>query len=280
MSKKSLIVDDDFFFVEFLSGILEARGHEIIKAYDGKQGIAKLEEGPVDFIFVDLVIPKIDAMQFIEFVRKKYPEAKVPIIAVAGTMVEQRDQLEKVGANYYVAKGPTDSMTGQLSEFLDKIENTPLAENEDSELVELGQLFPRQATIQLMDRVNFERAIIESIGMGVMVIDRDARIMRANSLALDILGKSFEDVLNLPVTAIAPADEREDLANILKTLVKDPETRKISQLITIHSREVGIIASGLRIDNEMVGWIIVLEDTEEIEEMKNIDDLESSFSSD
>ena len=65
MGKRSLIVDDDFFFVEFLAGLLEARGHEVIKTYDGKQGISKLEQGPVDFIFVDLVIPKIDAMQFI-----------------------------------------------------------------------------------------------------------------------------------------------------------------------------------------------------------------------
>ena len=86
--------------------------------------------------------------------------------------------------------------------------------------------------------------------------------------------------MNLPVTAIVPAGEREDLANILKTLVRNPETRKISQLMTIHSREVRIIASGLRIDNEMVGWIIALEDTEDFEEMENFDDLESSFSSD
>ena len=52
MSEKSLIVDDDFFFVEFLAELLETRGHEVIKAYDGKQGISKLEEGPVDFILL------------------------------------------------------------------------------------------------------------------------------------------------------------------------------------------------------------------------------------
>ncbi len=38
MSKRSLIVDDDFFFVEFLAELLEARGHEVIKAYDELKG--------------------------------------------------------------------------------------------------------------------------------------------------------------------------------------------------------------------------------------------------
>ena len=261
MGKRSLIVDDDFFFVEFLAGLLEARGHEVIKTYDGKQGISKLEQGPVDFIFVDLVIPKIDAMQFIEFVRKKYPDIDVPIIAVAGTLVEQRDQLEKMGANYYIAKGPTDSMTGQLNEFMDKLEKEPFSRGVSVEFVESGKLFPRQATIQLVERVNFERAIIENMGIGVVVIDKDARIMRANALALDILGKSFEDVLNRPVTILVPAEEKDALIQLLKDVVRDTHGRGVSHLFTTHSGEARLIVSGLRINDEISGWIIVMEES-------------------
>jgi PAS domain S-box-containing protein len=265
MAKKSLIVDDDFFFVEFLAGLLESRGHEVIKTYDGKQGISKLEEGPVDFIFVDLVIPKIDAMQFIEFVRKKYPETNVPIIAVAGTLVEQRDQLEKMGANYYIAKGPTDTMTGQLNEFMDKIEETPISNSVGGEFVEPGKLFPRQATVQLVERVNFERAIIENIGIGIIVIDKDARIMRANSLALDILGKSFEDVLTRPATILVPAEEKDALVQLLKDAVRDTNIRGLSNTFTVHSGEARVIASGLRINDEISGWILAIEETNGME---------------
>ena len=48
MPKKAMVVDSDFFFVEFLSGLLEKRGYTVRKAYDGKQGIAGLDEGPFD----------------------------------------------------------------------------------------------------------------------------------------------------------------------------------------------------------------------------------------
>ena len=43
MQKKALVVDSDFFFVEFLSELLVKRGYQVIKAYDGKEAIGKLE---------------------------------------------------------------------------------------------------------------------------------------------------------------------------------------------------------------------------------------------
>ncbi|MCX5882929.1 MAG: response regulator [Deltaproteobacteria bacterium] len=67
MSKKALVVDNDFFFVEFLTEILQKRGYEVFKAYDGKEGITRLNEKPVvDVLFVDLVMPKIDGRQMIQ----------------------------------------------------------------------------------------------------------------------------------------------------------------------------------------------------------------------
>ena len=48
MQKKALVVDNDFFFVEFLSELLAKRGYQVLKAYNGKEGIAKLENDSVD----------------------------------------------------------------------------------------------------------------------------------------------------------------------------------------------------------------------------------------
>ncbi|MFH0843859.1 MAG: response regulator, partial [Pseudomonadota bacterium] len=89
MTKKALVVDNDFFFVEFLTELLEQREYEVIKAYDGKEGISKLEEGLVDIIFVDLIMPKIDGRQFIQFTRKKYPDGRFPIVTHSGSIIEQ-----------------------------------------------------------------------------------------------------------------------------------------------------------------------------------------------
>ena len=125
MQKKALVVDNDFFFVEFLSELLTKRGYRVLKAYDGKQGIAKLEKDIVDILFADLILPKVDGRQFFKFVRNKYNGNHFPMVALSGTMIEQLGSLHEIGADYYIAKGPIDQLTIKLNEFMAEMEIQP-----------------------------------------------------------------------------------------------------------------------------------------------------------
>ena len=122
MQKKALVVDNDFFFVEFLSELLAKKGYQVIKAYNGKQGIAKLENDSVDILFADLILPKVDGRQFFRFVRNKYIGNHFPMVALSGSMIEQLGSLNEIGADYYIAKGPIDQLTLKLNEFMAEIE--------------------------------------------------------------------------------------------------------------------------------------------------------------
>ena len=141
MSKRVLVIDNDFFFVEFLSELLEKRGYEIIKAYDGKEGISKLEEWPDDFVFVDLMMPKIDGIQFIKIVRKRFPDADFRIIVVSGNVVEQLEDIRKAGADYCIPKGPMDIMSHHVNSSMDKIEVQPLPVPEGEAFLEPGKIY-------------------------------------------------------------------------------------------------------------------------------------------
>lgn len=261
MSKKALVVDNDFFFVEFLTELLEERGYDVIKAYDGKEGISKLEEGSIDLLFADLVMPKIDGKQFIKFTRKRFPDTHFPIVAVSGTLIEQMDVLDEIGADYYIAKGPMEQMADHVNRFMDKIEKQPFPPPSGENLFEPGKIYPRQVTVELMDTVGFHQAIIESIGIGIIVVDRDARIINANSLALTITDKSLEEVLNCPITGIFPQREKAKLIDALKGVIKGEESRRITFYAAIHSQKARIIVSPLKIGGKTAGWIVAVEDT-------------------
>ncbi|MBW2345191.1 MAG: response regulator [Deltaproteobacteria bacterium] len=277
MSKKAFVVDNDFFFVEFLTELLEKRGYEIIKAYDGKDCISKLNEiGPVDLLFVDLMMPKIDGRKVIEYTRNKFANTPFPIIAVSGTIIEQLDEIDEIGADYYIAKGPMEQMeahTGEFlpmeqmeahtGEFLDKIEKQPFPPENDEAILEPGKIYPRQATTELIDAISFQRAVIESIGVGIIVLDRDAEIISTNSLALDMINKSVEDVLNRPIRAMFPSEEQSKLVDGLKRVAHDRGLRSITLSGTIHSREFRMNISLLKIDDSVDGWIIGMVDTEQ-----------------
>jgi CheY-like chemotaxis protein len=121
MPKRALVVDNDRFFVEFLTELLEAREYQVVKAYDGEEAISKLREEDVGLLFVDMIMPKIDGKQLIEFARS-FLKSHLPIIALSGTMIEQLDRLEKIEADYFLAKGPMEKMAQHIEILLDKIE--------------------------------------------------------------------------------------------------------------------------------------------------------------
>ncbi|MGD8393089.1 MAG: response regulator, partial [Desulfobacterales bacterium] len=204
MSKKALVVDADYFFVEFLSEVLSKRGYAVTKAYDGKDGISKLEDRPHDIMFVDLVMPKVDGSQFIDFVRLKYGPNHFPIVALSGVIVEQLGSLDEIGADYYMAKGPIDKLTVQLNGLMAEIETQPQSPLDPIRILKTGGVYPRRDAVGLLSALKFHQAVIESLAVGVVVVDVDARIVSANPVAAEILGKSPSEVLNHPVLDIFP----------------------------------------------------------------------------
>jgi PAS domain S-box-containing protein len=260
MSKQALVVDSDYFFVEFVSELLEKRGYEVTKAYDGKDGISKLSDNPHDILFVDLVMPKVDGRQFINFVREKYGPNHFPIVALSGVMVEQLGSLDEIGADYYMAKGPINKLTVQLNEFMAEIETNPEFLPGEMKIRETDGVYPRRDAMELLNSLKFHQAIIESLGVGIIVVDTDTRILNANPLALEILAKLPTQVLNNPVVDIFPAPDRVKLGDALKQVIELPAKTKISFHTDFNDRAVITSVSAILLSASKAGWVLVLED--------------------
>jgi len=259
MQKKALVVDYDFFFVEFLNELLAKRGYQVLKAYNGKEGIAILENDSVDILFADLILPKIDGRQLFRFVRKKYSGNHFPIVALSGSMIEQLGSLDEIGADYFIAKGPIDQLTLKLNEFLTEMETqTPLPSSEKKVLA-TGHVYPRRDAMELMDSLRFHQAVIESAAVGIITVDDDTRIMNANRAALEILGLNSVDVLNRPIADLFNTEERGELINGLKLVKGRPELKKYTFFATHRSQVVGTSISTIILNNDVLGWVVVLE---------------------
>jgi PAS domain S-box-containing protein len=258
MQKKALVVDNDYFFVEFLGDLLEKRGYQVFKAYNGKQGIAELEDKTVDIIFSDLILQKIDGRQFFKFVRDKYNGNHFPMVALSGSMIEQLGSLHEIGADYYIAKGPIDKLTVKLNEFLTGLENRSLSLPPEQKVLAAGNVYPRRDAMELMNSLHFHQAVLESAAVGVVVVDDDTRIINANPTALDIIGKSSVDVLNRPVADLFAADERAELIDGLKQVRRQDDINKVSFYATFHNRLVETTISTVKMQENVVGWVVVL----------------------
>ncbi|MGD2184974.1 MAG: response regulator [Desulfobacterales bacterium] len=261
MSKQAMVVDSDFFFVEFVSELLEKRGYAVTKAYDGKDGISKLEDTPHDIVFVDLVMPKVDGRQFIHFVRQKYGSNHFPIVALSGVMIEQLGALKEIGADYYMAKGPIDKLAVQLNEFMAEIETHPEFPPSEMKIRETGGVYPRRDAVELLNSLKFHQAIIESLGVGIIVVDVDTRILNANSMASEILDKLPMQILNRPVVDIFPKQVRAKLGDALKQVLQLPAKSKISFLVDLNDHAISTTVTAIFLSSSKVGWVMALEET-------------------
>jgi len=259
MPRKALVVDSDYFFVEFLSGVLERRGYQVRKAYDGKEGIAGLDDGPYDILFADLVMPKVNGRQFFEVVRRRFNGHCFPIVAVSGTVIEQMDELDAIGADYFIAKGPMEKLAVRLDEFITGLERNPALPPSEKKILQTGSVFPRRDAMELLVSLEFYQTVINAIGVGVIVLDKDTRIINANPTALKVLDTAMVDILNRPIMDILPPNRSGELVNALKESGREDSGGPRSFFVGLGGRMLRAVISPLRVHNTASGWIVALE---------------------
>ena len=102
---KILIVDDEKDIVETLSFMLQAKGYEIISAYDGEEGLKLAKEEKPDLIILDVMMPKINGYKICRLLKYDAKYKNIPIIMVTARS-QDNDKLigEETGANEYKTK--------------------------------------------------------------------------------------------------------------------------------------------------------------------------------
>ncbi|HEY6484372.1 MAG TPA: response regulator [Steroidobacteraceae bacterium] len=88
-----LVVDDELGAVEVVSTTLEDEGYRVLSAANGRHGLERLREGPVDLVVIDFMMPLLDGAAMGRTMRSDPDLRNIPIImtrAVAEAVVRER----------------------------------------------------------------------------------------------------------------------------------------------------------------------------------------------
>jgi two-component system alkaline phosphatase synthesis response regulator PhoP len=80
MAKKILIVDDDPDFVDAVSMILKSKKYEVVIAYDGKEGLAKVKGERPDLIVLDVMMPGKDGYAVCNELKADPQWSQIPVL--------------------------------------------------------------------------------------------------------------------------------------------------------------------------------------------------------
>jgi two-component system chemotaxis response regulator CheY len=101
-----LIVDDSSTMRRIIINTLNKLGHQdVAEAGNGKEGLDRLNAGPVDVIITDWNMPEMSGIEFIRTIRSKPDTKNTPVLMVT-TNAAKDDIVEalKAGVNSYVVK--------------------------------------------------------------------------------------------------------------------------------------------------------------------------------
>ena len=91
-----LLVDDEELLRAGVQEMLEMSGYRVITATNGHEAMACLKQHAIDLVITDLVMPKMDGVDFVEQLRQSWPD--VPVIVVSGSTrnIMQRYGIESI----------------------------------------------------------------------------------------------------------------------------------------------------------------------------------------
>ena len=88
-----LVVDDELGAIEVVATALEDEGFRVLSAANGRHGLEKLNEGPVDLAVIDFMMPLVDGATLGREMRAHPVFKNIPIImmsAVGESVVRER----------------------------------------------------------------------------------------------------------------------------------------------------------------------------------------------
>ncbi len=266
-----LVIDDEQIMRDGCSRILSRDGWSIVCAENGSQGLEEIKRRPekMDVILLDLMMPGMSGMEVLDHIRAFDPNLLVIVITGYAT-VESAVEAMKKGAYDFVPKPfAPDQLRIVVRRALER-----------RTLQKEAEYLRREREKSLQDIATEKskiKTIINCMGDGVLVCDRDSCIVLSNPAASRMLKAPETSLLgNYLNECNLPSELSKTMGESLQA--KDMSYTSVSQELSVgESGEIFLRAHTAPVRNDMgeiMGSVTVLQD---ISHLKELDKMKSEF---
>ena len=98
-----LIIDDEAEVGRALTRVLERAGFLVTAVTGGAEGIAEFERNPAEVVITDIIMPKINGVEAIDFIRREFPSVRIIAISGGGNFGISAYQPNAITTSAYLA---------------------------------------------------------------------------------------------------------------------------------------------------------------------------------
>ncbi|MFZ0241387.1 MAG: response regulator [Desulfobacterales bacterium] len=125
LQKRILVVDDEPDFASIVQGNLEKEGFEVDVAYNGVEGLQKVQSNPPDAIVLDVMMPEKDGYVVCKELKGDDKTCNIPIILltavashVTSTRYTHREGMSTEADDYIAKPASAEEITKSLKRLL------------------------------------------------------------------------------------------------------------------------------------------------------------------
>jgi AraC-like DNA-binding protein len=156
-----LVVDDDPNTLEMYARIVQnhAPSSRVLKARNGREALALLEQGGVDLVLLDLMMPEMDGFAVLEAMRERVAMRDIPVIVVTGQVLTEAEMARlNQGVVRVLSKGVFD-LDETLAQVDAALQRQHKLSGEAQRLVRKAMAYVQQNYQQTLTRQDLARYV-------------------------------------------------------------------------------------------------------------------------
>lgn len=221
--KKILVVDNDQFILDFVDDFLTKEGHQVVTAKGSLIALDILQTYVPEIMFVDLVMPNIDGRKLCQVIQEMPELKETDIIILSAIAAEEEIDIDEIGADGCIAKGPFDQMMKNILDVISESDPT-YSTCLSGKMIGTDSIFPRAITKELLSVKKHFDILLEKMSEGILEITPEGRIVYANQSGISLINIPENRLLGSNFVDVFRKGDRKRIENLLK---KTPNTSRI-----------------------------------------------------
>ncbi len=260
-----LVVDDEEVLRLGCSRVLRSEGYQVATAANGKEALELLASEPVNVLLCDLKMPVMGALEVLEEAGVHYPDLPVIIMTGLGTVADAVECMKKGAYDFVTKPFSIDHLTLVVRRALEKQQlQTRTRQLQEEQARNLYNLAMEQSRLL---------TVVNCMGDGVLVTNRESEVVLCNSALKQLLGLSNPLPQPGPLQDYLDDDAFQKVVQALLAGAEQEPGKCISQELAkgrLHLRYLSAPFFGP--DQQVLGTVTVFHDIttfKELDEMKN-----------
>lgn len=241
MSVRILVVDDSEIERHLVKGLLIRNSDFHVElASDGREALSHLQQHAVDVVITDLIMPEMDGLELVRALRQDHPQVPAILLTAYGDESIAMTALEAGAASYVPKAQQAERLRKTVQRVVDHAAADHLSKRLSKSMLDFHCRYCLENDTRLI------RALVKlthQVMADQCFADTVERIRTCEAFEESLLNAMFHGNLELSDREYRQAKESEQLEDVVKRRLRDPQIaeRRVSAVVHLRSTEARFV---------------------------------------